>query len=118
MPALNFQKRLVSDIFNLIIRQSIRLKRKNPIKKGDLLYLYTGQRTKNCVKIFKEPVVCKGIKDIKIAKENLQIGKVSYINYRDLDEFAIKDGFKNWKQLTDFFRSHYGLPFKGVIIEW
>ena len=51
MPALNFQKQFVPLIESGEKRQTIRSQRKQPIKVGDLLYLYTGQRTKNCRKL-------------------------------------------------------------------
>ena len=51
MAALNFQKQFAPDVESGIKLQTIRAKRKNPIKEGETLYLYTGMRTKKCRKL-------------------------------------------------------------------
>jgi hypothetical protein len=48
MPSLNFQTQFVRLIESGKKRQTIRPLRKNPIKVGDKLYLFTGLRTKDC----------------------------------------------------------------------
>lgn len=53
MPALNFQKQFADKIKNGEKLQTIRALRKRPFVIGDVLYLYTGMRTKNCVKLGK-----------------------------------------------------------------
>lgn len=34
------------------------------------------------------------------------------------DEFALADGFKDFFELRDWFKSTHGLPFEGVVIKW
>jgi hypothetical protein len=34
------------------------------------------------------------------------------------DEFACRDGFANYTQMLEWFRTHHGLPFEGIIIYW
>lgn len=36
----------------------------------------------------------------------------------DLDAFAMADGFANWEDMRECFRSAHGLPFSGELIEW
>ncbi len=54
MPSLNFEKQFVPLIESGQKRQTIRVERKNPIKVGDKLYLFSGLRTKYCYRIFTE----------------------------------------------------------------
>lgn len=35
-----------------------------------------------------------------------------------LDEFAQRDGFQNWDELSAWFQKTHGLPFSGILIEW
>jgi hypothetical protein len=34
------------------------------------------------------------------------------------DEFAVADGFKDFFEMTDWFKKSYGLPFEGILIKW
>ncbi len=34
------------------------------------------------------------------------------------DKMAKGDGFPNWTAMREFFKSHHGLPFDGVLIKW
>jgi hypothetical protein len=117
MPSLNFQKQFVPKILSGDKRQTIRAKRKHPIKVNDKLYLFTGLRTKNCQRLFD--TVCREIKDIEIQKDGiiwLDNDKLS--NYEDLNELAQSDGFKNWWEMIDWFKKIHGLPFYGQLIRW
>ena len=71
MPALNFQKRFVSKILSGEKRQTIRAKRKNPIKVNDTLQLWTGQRTKRAKHLID--VQCGDILDIEITENEIII---------------------------------------------
>jgi len=46
MPALNFKKQFSPSVRDGSKLQTIRMKRKHPIKVADKLFLYTGMRTK------------------------------------------------------------------------
>lgn len=147
MPSLNFQKQFVPLIESGEKRQTIRLKRKNPIKVGDNLYLFTGLRTKNCKNIItpysrpynsrktgkhSEYVICKSVEKIKI-EENLiclysdkYLCGFHYLSTIETKRFIDDDGFKGddfnkfnkWKDFFNFFKTQYGLPFEGVLIKW
>lgn len=67
MPALNFKKLFVPKILAREKQSTIRGKRKYPIKRGDVLKLYTGQRTTNCQLI--GTATCSNITPIKIADD-------------------------------------------------
>lgn len=51
MPIINFENHVVEIIESGEKRQTIRIERKYPIRSSDKLYLYSGLRTKNCVKL-------------------------------------------------------------------
>lgn len=103
-------------------RQTIRPVRKNSIKPGDTLYLYTGMRTKGCRKLGQE--VCTAIQTIEINNERGRFGSVVIdgqphrIPDLDILTLASRDGFANVSDFFDFFRQQYELPFKGVLIKW
>ena len=121
MPAINFQERFADMVESGEKRQTIRRVWKRPIKAGDALYLYTGMRTKRC-RLLKE-VSCKHIQFIKLHVGCLSL-QFPYGAVREygasgcLNQFAEKDGFKDWPEMRDWFKERYGLPFEGVLIEW
>ncbi len=120
MPALNFQKRFAADVESGKKCQTIRAKRKNEIRKGQRLHLYTGQRTKQCRKI-GEPE-CSYVRPVRIDEDTytISLGGAGIGNtyFGSPDEFARRDGFLGWYDMRDWFRRRYGLPFDGVLIEW
>ena len=118
MPALNFQKQFADDVKSGRKKQTIRLKRKNPIKEGDLLYLYTGMRTKKCEKIGEAK--CKTVLDFKIHGFGFgcTVGQHSLYYLDHLDKIAVADGFINWKAMVLWFSKTHGLPFEGDLIMW
>lgn len=124
MPALNFQTRFVSAIESGAKSQTIRPERKRPIKVGDNLILYTGQRTKDCRKLGE--AVCVAIHGIEFSETELAYTHISTDGLRyyamagdpRTDIWAGNDGFENFTAMREFFRGRYGLPFKGVKIIW
>jgi len=115
MPAINFRKRFAEMVESGIKQQTIRRERKHPIKVGDLLYLYTGMRTKYCRKIGE--AVCKSMESITIDREGIKLGKC-YLTGQQQHDVAWADGFRHLYEFVDWFNKLYGLPFKGVLIEW
>ena len=89
---------------------TIRKKRKIPIKVGDALQLYTGQRTKQCRKL--ADAVCTQTLPIKITKSDRIIK-----GFRT-DDIWFQDGFDSRASFFKFFEQHHGLPFNGVLIKW
>jgi hypothetical protein len=101
MPAYNFKKQFVEKILDGRKPHTIRRRRKHPTKVGDVLYLYTGLRTKNAVK-FAEVRCCK-ILPIRVLR-----GAGVFLDGRELsivetDIFARKDGFSDGWDFFDFF---------------
>lgn len=97
-------------------RQTIRAIRKNPIKEGELLYLWWKQRSPEREKLGEAK--CIRATSIQIYRNGFVIPFISGQLPEILDNFAIADGFDNWQQLIEFFENTHGLPFEGVLIEW
>lgn len=115
MPAINFKKQFVTPIVIGEKPGTVRQRRKNPIKDGDVLYLYTGMRTKKCRKF----MTCKAVRVYRISIHptfitinGLQV--IPIVRYL----FASLDGFTSIESFTQFFKDQYGLPFKGDWIVW
>jgi hypothetical protein len=121
MPAINFQQRFAEAVESGEKRQTIRRIRKRPIKVGDHLFFYTGQRTKQCRYLTWH--LCRGVRIISIDLDAIWIHagdgkpKTAMIG-KALDRFAKKDGFQDWPEMRDWFCRRHSLPFDGVLIEW
>lgn len=115
MVAFNFQNRFVQDILSGKKQSTIRQSQR--CKVGDMMQLYTGQRTKNCTKI--ADAVCTGIAYIQItekcpwAMSSLE-GEV-WTYEKSGVPFHEYEGFANCALFVDFFRKQYGLPFSGYV---
>ncbi len=120
MPAINFQTWTAKLIELAAKAQTIRKRRKHPIRVGDTLKLYTGQRTKEC-RLIKE-TVCSGTREIVITATGITLrwpGNVQHIMTKTgLNEYALRDGFGSWDAMIHWFNNQYGLPFAGVEISW
>lgn len=139
MPSLNFQKQFVPLIESGQKRQTIRPVRKNPIKVGDTLYLFTGLRTKGCKRIIIDPlnlgekdfqelnyaVICKSVETIKIFYSKLTGKEIQIalngevLSFNEKITLIVKDGFiKDYNDFEYFFEANYNLPFEGALIKW
>lgn len=121
MVAIDFQGQFVDKIRKGEKRQTIRRTQRATV--GQKIQLYTGQRTKDCMKI--KDVVCTVSKPIAICDHAIIIdyafrGALEFsINRKYFDDFAKADGFDTWEAMTSFFERHYGpLPFHGYLIGW
>ena len=123
MVALNFQPQFAEDVESGIKCQTIR--RSARCKPGDVLQLYTGQRTPECSKLGEG--VCKRVTPIRICDTEMFLdGRRLYAGDArrdDLDDhdndFAKRDGFAGFVEMADWFRARYGvLPFEGFVIQW
>lgn len=113
-------------------RQTIRPKRKHPIKPDDELSLreWTGKPYRSKQQILRDGVICKNVKDVQIVPRSTPDGMfvscfVAGERMESLlggsgswDRFAEADGFKNAAEMLDWFRSTHGLPFNGDLIQW
>jgi hypothetical protein len=148
MPAYNFLERFVPLIQKGSKKQTIRKRRKHATKPGQLLHLFTGQRTKHSRKILQP--ICKNVQTIYISRSFririyaarltdldvllLQHGKLvgceySTVTGTDLDDFAFYDGFRTeasaegktagcGQLMQRFWKRYHTLPFIGDIIYW
>ena len=123
MVAINFQPRFADDVAFGVKRQTIR--RKARCQPGDLLQLYTGQRTASCRKL--ADAMCTRVRPIRICFEEMFIdgerllaGNAERGEWADRDnDFAKRDGFSGFMEMVDWFQEKYGaLPFDGFLIEW
>ncbi len=115
MPALNFSAQFADAVASGEKTQTIRKHRKVPIKAGDTLYLFTGQRTKRIQRL--GTVVCRSVRNIAITETAIWVNG-EYCSYEERHRFANLDGFTDEDDFRAWFRDHYGLPFRGVLIVW
>lgn len=120
MPTLNFLTQFADDVERGNKTQTIRCKRKRPIRPGDRLVLYTGMRTRACRRL--GDVICKSVRPITIDRD--AHGRLRVIVDGDdlrgarLDMLVWADGFAQRMEMRDFFAAAYGLPFHGELISW
>ncbi len=79
MPSINFKPEFAEAVKNGTKRQTIRQVRKNPIKPGDMLTMFTGQRTKDCRKLCMHK--CKSVEEIEITIEKFEYPPVAQEAY-------------------------------------
>lgn len=115
MPALNFKEEFIDKITRGQKTQTIRPKRKRPIKVGDRLYLYTGLRTKS-TKLLAE-TVCTDVKTVTIGSHTVVVNG-NQLSDTEQQRLANCDGFNTTKEFRKFFESNYSLPFTGYLICW
>ena len=116
MPAYNFKKQFADAVESGQKRQTIRLERSRPTVPGDTLYLYTGMRTRSCRKLME--TACVDVQDVSIySSGGVRVGG-QRLDDGQANEFAKSDGFASRDEFLDFFREHYGLPYRGVVIKW
>ena len=115
MPSLNFMDRFAGMVERGEKTQAIVHKR--PIKVGDTLQLYTGQRSKACRKLGEAR--CTWVAPVVICYKPavVEVGGRIY-SYRESARFMRRDGFSSVEEFMAFFADCYGLPFDGVLIEW
>ncbi len=121
MPAYNFQQRFMPAILSGIKRSTIRARRKDrrDAKPGQTLYLFTGMRTKKCLRLGKS--VCKSVEPINV------IQRKAYFSIRvrgrtlippQLTDLWVTEGFRSLDDMLRWFRSAHGPNFTGLLIKW
>ena len=123
MPALNFKSQFADDVESGRKRQTIRKRRKRPIKVGDPLYLYTGMRTKHCRMLRAHPETCTSVEPIVIRSMDGVCVAVSVggrlLNREGAETIARADGFTSLDEFGAFFERQYGAStFEGVLLKW
>ena len=127
MVAYSFNPRFIEPIRQGIKTQTIRSysEARQP-RPGQLLQLYTGLRTKNCRRILPD-VPCLAVMKVRIIFDVGQPPVIRRITtdglpVRDLDAFAIRDGFTDRHDMSAFWRDMHpqatAAGFDGLLIEW
>jgi len=127
MPSLYFQKQFTPGILAMLDKEyarrtrinpkttTIRAKRKRPFRKGDLLYLFSGQRTKYCLRLGK--VICRKTEELVVEEEFPGIYKIiiygTDLSDKAAQKVALADGFASFKEMIKWFRKTHGFPFAG-----
>lgn len=119
MPLLGFKKRFAPAVESGKKRQTIRARRKDgrDPKAGDILFLYSGLRTKQCHQLGVEK--CKAVLPIRIDFTSIEIkGRELDVVERRL--FSVADGFGSFDELVDWFVNEAGrdLPWRGIVVYW
>lgn len=127
MVAYSFNPRFVEPIRQGLKTQTIRAHGlRRHARPGELLQLYTGMRTQHCKRILPA-VPCLAVMRVEISfafTGDQLIDRIATdeVRVRDLDAFAIRDGFTDREDMSTFFREiHPTAPakgFTGVLIEW
>lgn len=124
MVAYSFKKQFIEPIRAGLKTQTIRAPRKRHARIGEAVSLYWGMRTAQCTRIIPDPR-CSDVMAVVIEFDRARIIHrilTDGVPVRDLDAFAIRDGFKDILDMSDFWAlTHNQRPgevFEGVLIEW
>lgn len=124
MVAYSFKKRFIEPILAGIKDGTIRATgKRRHARDGDEMQLYTGMRTKQCKLIARAP--CIGSWPINLwfaGFDRVVIGArlVEIDRPRELDAFAVKDGFADWADMKGFWLDEHETvdQFSGVLARW
>lgn len=117
MPAYNFQRQFVPMILDLSKPHTIRRRRaKRPTVPGDMLSLYTGMRTKQCILI--AVAKCVRVDAINIYPGRKVMHNDIWLSGEDIELLAKRDGFENKDKFFEFFENHYALPTSDFEMIW
>lgn len=121
MPAYNFQGQFVEPIRSGKKCTTIRPCRKNPTRVGDVLHLFTGQRTSKCEKI--GVYRCVRVRPMLMWPYywNIKFTDEPDVNLSsdDLLKLVRGDGFKSVDDFFMFFAQTYGTGQLAMeLIEW
>ncbi len=127
MPALSFScENKKQAIVNKECSQTIRPPRKNPIEKGDRLYIYWKQRVPKNKKDHHK--IGEGITTdtypLKFIKAGTDMMYVDFfISSETIIDLAQKDGFNTHNDMINWFKNKYGrklfnIDFKIIRWEW
>lgn len=115
MPAFNFHESFASAVESEAKTQTIRSKRKQRPRVGQMAYCFAGMRTRKCRRLWAWPI--RAVADVRIDEAGVILNGAA-LRAEDLDAFARADGFGHWEGMLNWFRSTHGLPFHGDLISW
>lgn len=124
MVAYSFKSRFKVAIREGWKTQTIRRGRARHARPGEMLQLFCGMRTQHCHKIIDD-VRCTEVMQVKIAFDGdgaIEAIWTDDVRVRDLDAFAVRDGFTDSDDMAVFWAAEHGplkdKEFEGVLIEW
>lgn len=124
MKVFMFKDRFAPKVRDGSKRQTIRPRRRNPLKPGDAISLrrWTGKPYRS-----KQEELGTGIVEAVEAVE-IRLGSPLPIVVKPPspefdyfpcpDKFARADGFEDWNDMRQWFLETHGLPFHGSLIRW
>jgi len=131
MPAYSFQKQFVEPVETGRKKHTIRGKRKNRPKPGQIFYGYYAMRTKQCRKLIQS--VITRVQDITIEecerRVEYQDGAHTFFDYPritidgevladdEMEALAQRDGFADLFAMMQFWPAQVR-PFHGDLIHW
>lgn len=121
MPAYNFSPEFADDVEHRRKRSTIRLSDKGA-KVGDTVYLYAGQRTKDCRLLGTSTLVA--VEPIEIMESSLWFNNRMLHDSATIDLIARSDGFKSYADMAAWFKAKYEVkslnetPFIGFLHVW
>jgi hypothetical protein len=73
---------------------------------------------KNCEKL--GVVICNTVLPFRINSLGVSctVGQHTLYYLDHLDKIAVADGFKDWREMVQWFSKTHGLPFEGELITW
>lgn len=136
MPALNFQTQWADAVwigahhangqFAAVgheIPKRTTIRRPGRVQVGNMLYLYTGQRTPQCRKLGE--ALCLAVTQVWVPADALELGLPlrlgpQWLSVSQSERLARLDTAGLWglAELIAFFAKSYGLPFDGELISW
>lgn len=122
MVAYSFKARFEVAIREGWKTQTIRAGRTRHARPGEMLQLFVAMRTTQCHRICDD-VRCTDVLSVIITfREDGGIDRIETdgVPVRDLDAFAVRDGFTDSDDMAAFWRAEHGAVevFHGVLIEW
>jgi hypothetical protein len=115
MTTFSFKPEFVPKILSGEKQSTIRSTKRCGV--GDKMQLYTGLRTKKCKKLME--VICIGVAPIVISASSVwKMGKTEGNVKPSVAPLHEQEGFMNVRDMMDFFRQQYGLPYRGWIHAW
>lgn len=122
MVAYNFRKEFAPAVKNGKKRCMMRQRRKNGYLPaiGEKIDLYTGMRSKGCVKLRR--VTVQSVQPITIICEDEDVTRVAIngtpLGSHEIIALAKRDGFSSVDEFRRFFRHQYGTQSYLYLIEW
>lgn len=124
MVAYSFNPRFEMAVREGWKTQTIRAGRLRHARPGELIQLFVGLRTQHCHRICDD-VRCTDVMQVRIdfdSEGEIDRIETDHVPVRDLDAFAVRDGFTDACDMAAFWRAQNGQrpnsTFSGYLIEW